>query len=173
MNKQTQVDGVVGSEVGGSRSVGQETASSPVFCLIRYIDAQRKWSSHTFGPSSRVEGICKHIEKELAEVRADPTDVYEWVDVAILALDGAWRAGFTSEQIVNALAEKQMKNFLRTYPRTADDMPSEHIREPAALSAPSSETKPSERVEVTEGLSYELPVDNGSHQSENVQEVKE
>lgn len=55
------------------------------------------WSSKTFGPGMRTEGLLKHIAKEMDEVRKNPSDVTEWIDIAILALDGAWRASFYSD----------------------------------------------------------------------------
>ena len=99
--------------------------------LIDYLNRQIPWSERTFGHSVRTVGITRHIEKELAEIRAAPHDLTEWVDVVILALDGAWRAGYTPEQIVDAMAMKQVENFCRKWPASCrDDEPSEHIREP-------------------------------------------
>lgn len=97
--------------------------------LVRFINTQREWSERTFGPNPRTEGILKHIEKEIQEVRANPTDLSEWADIIILALDGAWRSGATAEDICFALQDKQAINFARTYPRTDDDVPSEHVKE--------------------------------------------
>lgn len=83
--------------------------------LVEYLDIQREWSEIVFGEGPRTEGICKHIESELKEVRADPSDVTEWVDIAILALDGAWRAGFSPQQVCDALVAKQKKNLRRKW----------------------------------------------------------
>lgn len=94
-----------------------------------FVWQQREWSVRTFGQGQRTEGICKHIEKELAEIRENPTDITEWIDVIILAFDGAWRAGYSPEEIEEALYDKQQKNFLRKWPTNpAEDQPSEHIR---------------------------------------------
>lgn len=97
--------------------------------LAKFIADQREWSKRTFGETPRTEGILAHIAKEMDEVRADPTDVTEWIDIVILALDGAWRAGHSPEEICQAMKAKQAKNFARTYPQTPDDQPSEHIKE--------------------------------------------
>jgi hypothetical protein len=62
---------------------------------------------------------------------AKPDDISEFIDVAILAFDGAWRAGATAEQIVAALEAKQAKNEKRTWPdwRTMpEDRAIEHDR---------------------------------------------
>jgi hypothetical protein len=101
--------------------------------LVDYISRQREWSRVTFGPGSRTEGIIEHIRKELTEVEASPYDVMEWVDLIILALDGAWRAGYEPEQILDALKRKQGINFIRKWPdwRGNDGRAIEHIRETA------------------------------------------
>ena len=88
---------------------------------VNIIDAdhlahQREWSRETFGPGRRLLGVLDHIRKELAEIEADPTDLAEWVDVIILAFDGAWRAGWEPQQIIDAIKAKQSKNEGRTLP---------------------------------------------------------
>ena len=97
--------------------------------LEAYLNRQREWSKRTFGAGSRVGGITKHIEKELAEIRADPCDLMEWVDVMILAMDGYWRNGGDPRMLFGMLLEKQGINFQRRYPMpTSQDEPSEHDR---------------------------------------------
>jgi hypothetical protein len=96
-----------------------------------YIAHQRAWSLETFGPGRHL-GVIDHIEKELVEVREDPTDLGEWVDVILLGFDGAWRAGHEPQAILDAVAAKQARNEARTWPdwRTADpEVAIEHIRE--------------------------------------------
>jgi Protein of unknown function (DUF550) len=84
--------------------------------LIRHIHRQRKWSQKMFGPGSRTTGILNHIAKEIKEVENNPSDISEWIDIVILALDGAWRAGHTPEQIAQALDAKQAINEARLWP---------------------------------------------------------
>jgi len=68
--------------------------------------------------------------EEVNEIRENPSDVEEWVDVMILAIDGAWRAGYDSEQIMDALKVKQAKNFTRRWPgHQPQDHPTKHIEE--------------------------------------------
>lgn len=81
-----------------------------------HLQRQADWSKKTFGPYPRVKGVVDHIRKELLEVEAKPTDLSEWIDVAILALDGAWRSGATPDQIIAALVAKQTKNESRVWP---------------------------------------------------------
>ncbi len=97
-----------------------------------HLERQREWSQATFGPGQRTLGCIDHIRKELAEIEADPTDLIEWVDVLILAFDGAWRAGWEPQQIIDAVKAKQARNEARVWPdwRTQDqDRAIEHVRE--------------------------------------------
>lgn len=99
--------------------------------LLVHLQQQREWSERTFGPGDRTEGILDHIRKELKEVEAAPGDLSEWIDVVILAFDGAWRSGHEPAEIVAALAAKQAKNEARAWPdwRAADPGKAiEHIR---------------------------------------------
>lgn len=112
--------------------------ATPRFDLVAHLERQREWSARTFGPGARTAGVLDHIRKELLEVEADPGDVKEWVDLVILALDGAWRAGHEPATIVQALVAKQTKNEGRTWPdwRTADPAKAiEHDRTGEALPA--------------------------------------
>lgn len=100
--------------------------------LIELINRQKEWSEKTFGPGQRDQGIIDHIKKELKEIEEDPGDLEEWIDVVILALDGAWRRGWTAEDIVNMLNIKTCKNKKRTWPdwRTAEPGKAiEHVRD--------------------------------------------
>ncbi|RUU22664.1 DUF550 domain-containing protein [Mesorhizobium sp. M7A.F.Ca.AU.002.06.1.1] len=105
------------------------------FDMLAHLARQREWSEATFGPGPRTKGVIDHIRKELSEIEADPSDIAEWIDVTILALDGAWRAGHSPEQIVAALIAKQTKNEGRDWPdwRTmSPDQAIEHVRSTAS-----------------------------------------
>lgn len=109
----------------------EDTVRVPRDSLTAMLHAQRDWSTETFGPGARLAGVLAHIRSELDEVEDAPQDVEEWIDVVILALDGAWRAGHEPEVIVDALLAKYAKNRARSWPdwRTADpDAPIEHVR---------------------------------------------
>lgn len=98
--------------------------------LADYIQDHAEWSFRTFGPGRRTKGLTAHIRKELIEVEKEPTDLMEWVDIMILAIDGAVRAGHSSDSIVCALMHKQRVNMARNYPMPkSEDEPSEHVRE--------------------------------------------
>lgn len=99
------------------------------FSLQQYLYDQKEWSANTFGPGPRSEGVVKHIEKELAEIRRKPADLFEWVDVMILAFDGAIRAGYEPETIITALVAKAAINKERKWPEpTSQNEPVEHVR---------------------------------------------
>lgn len=108
-----------------------QAQSRPFAVTADHLERQRSWSRETFGPGDRLQGVLKHIRKELKEIEENPTDVEEWVDVLILAFDGAWRAGHEPQAILDALAAKQAKNESRTWPdwRTqSPDQAIEHVR---------------------------------------------
>jgi len=100
--------------------------------LVKWLTAQRAWSRQTFGPGNRSKGVVAHIRKELAEIEAKPDDLDEWIDVVILAFDGASRAGYTPEEIAQGLIDKQRRNTERDWPdwrEASPDAPIEHKRE--------------------------------------------
>lgn len=99
--------------------------------LITHLYRQKEFSENTFGPGARVVGVLDHIAKELEEIRKAPEDLMEWIDVVLLSLDGAWRAGYSPEEIVAAIEAKQTKNENRKWPdwKTADPTKAiEHVR---------------------------------------------
>lgn len=96
-----------------------------------YVDKQIEWSQATFKDHPNIDSILGHLRKELDEIQQDPTDPYEWVDVIILALEGAWRiAGLSSTDIEQYLVQKQTINKLRKWPDVSTfpkGKPIEHI----------------------------------------------
>ncbi|MCB9377051.1 MAG: DUF550 domain-containing protein [Microthrixaceae bacterium] len=99
---------------------------------VDHLERQRAWSAQTFGPGRRTVGILQHIRKELQEIEEEPLDLGEWVDVVILALDGAWRAGYSPTDIIGAIKAKQTRNEGRTWPdwrEASEDVAIEHVRE--------------------------------------------
>lgn len=111
---------------------GMDVSSGALFDLVSYLAEQRDWSDKTFGPGPRLRGIAEHVGKELAEVTAACTPqeaLEEWCDIAILALDGAWRAGFTPAQVCEQLRRKAAINRARQWPPPGpQDRANEHVR---------------------------------------------
>jgi hypothetical protein len=93
-----------------------------------YLRRQIEFSRRAFGEGRRTLSITKHIEKEIAEVRANPTDLSEWVDIIILAMDGFWRHGGTPEGIMPVINAKLEKNIARTWPAPTSEDATEHDR---------------------------------------------
>lgn len=91
--------------------------AEPHVCIdVSHLVRQRAFSEATFGPGARTAGVIDHIRKEPREIEAAPDDLSEWVDVVILALDGAWRRGYEPHDILCAILAKQAKNEARTWP---------------------------------------------------------
>ena len=86
--------------------------------LIAHLTRQGAFGRATFGPGPRTEGVLKHIESEIEEVRraAEEGDldemVKEWTDIAILGLDGLIRAVRAREEAFNA---QRMPSLVRPY----------------------------------------------------------
>lgn len=97
--------------------------------LVAYIEDHQRWSLNTFGQGTRTGGLVKHIQKECEEILAKPDDLEEWIDVIILAIDGAWRAGYAPHQIARMLELKLLKNERRQWKVSTDpNAPNEHVR---------------------------------------------
>ena len=97
-------------------------AMEPLALDAAYLEWQREFSLRTFGPGPRTDGVLDHITKEIEEVRKDPTDLGEWVDLIILSFDGAQRLGGPVQDIIDAVHAKLSRNEKRTWPdwRTAE-----------------------------------------------------
>lgn len=124
--------------------------------LVQHLTRQAVFSRLAFGPGPRTEGVSQHIRKELEEVaEATPDACYdpcsgvltsrrarEWVDVAILGLDGLLRQlwdenpGCHAEDIAalahDLIVEKQGRNEKRDWGHVyaSQDEAVEHKREP-------------------------------------------
>jgi hypothetical protein len=92
------------------------TSTKPLAIDAAHLERQREWSTRTFGPGRRTKGVVDHITKEFAEIEQDPDDVREWIDVVILALDGALRTGAHPSAIIAGIVAKQARNEARTWP---------------------------------------------------------
>jgi len=96
--------------------------------LVNFIERKRGHSRAAYGEQSTL-GVIDHCAKELDELRAAPNDLEEWVDLILLALDGAWRTGADPETICLGLEVKLARNEARQWPRPASrDLAVEHDR---------------------------------------------
>lgn len=114
---------------------GIQAEKRTTFDLVDYIEIQREWSGVVFGEGRRTAGLIEHIRLELGEIEDAPEDVMEWVDVIILALDGAWRTGCAPAEIARAMAQKQVTNIQRKWPESSREGEAiEHIAEEGGAS---------------------------------------
>jgi hypothetical protein len=112
---------------------GREDEVPPLAIDTAHLDRQIAWSRATFGPGHRTKGVIEHIRKELVEVEEDPFGD-EWVDVIILAFDGAWRHGWSPQALIRAIRDKQARNEKRDWPdwrTSSEDHAIEHVKEGA------------------------------------------
>lgn len=97
--------------------------TEPPLIGVGFLERMAEFSDRAFGPGKRTAGLIQHICKELDEIELDPTGPGEWVDVLLLAFDGARRHGATSEETIGALWTKLRINEQRSWPdwRTAPE----------------------------------------------------
>lgn len=110
--------------IGDMRAVNGSIVDPP------FVNDLYAWSKVAYGPGKRTKGILDHIRKELNEIEDDPDDLEEWIDVILLALNGAQRLDVGGKAIIEMLYTKIEKNARRTWPdwRTADpDKAIEHV----------------------------------------------
>jgi hypothetical protein len=112
--------------------------------LREFLIHKMRWSAATFGPGARTQSIIAHTRKELLEIEADKSDIREWLDVVLLAIDGYWRQWMADTDLdipeerlhflaacdfIQMLLEKQQINEARTWPAPGpQDQPMEHIK---------------------------------------------
>jgi hypothetical protein len=56
-----------------------------------YLKRHEEWGHATFGSPADGRGPLgplNHIEKEIVEIKEDPTDLKEWIDLIIIGMDG-------------------------------------------------------------------------------------
>jgi len=85
-----------------------------MFNFKEFIERKMKWSFETFG-EQEVCGVIDHIKDELLEVKENPEAIEEWIDIILLAIDGASRVGFSADDIINELERKLQINTSRRW----------------------------------------------------------
>jgi len=66
-------------------------------------------------PGATARSKALHLAEEAHEAADDPADVIEWADCMILLLDGARRAGFSTDALFEAVQRKMKINKERTW----------------------------------------------------------
>ena len=117
------------------RKPGRRRNTRAMKPIADFFDAKVAWSIATFGPGDRAAGLIAHIDDEIhREIAANPADIGEWIDVILLAMDGAARcAGADGTEFARALVERHERNTRRRWPPPGSvpaDEPTNHIEEP-------------------------------------------
>lgn len=86
-----------------------------------------EWSDRQFGDVGPV-GPLKHLAKEAIEAAEAPDDISEFADILMLVWDATRRAGFSDEQLAEAVAEKLERNKRRTWGVVTDGEPCHHVK---------------------------------------------
>lgn len=81
--------------------------------MAETLTVQHDWDLATFGPGLRTKPFLDHLLSELVEIEALPSDLEEWIDLAILAFGGAMRHGATPAQVIAQYVAKLAKNRAR------------------------------------------------------------
>ncbi|HCA9596864.1 TPA: DUF550 domain-containing protein [Klebsiella pneumoniae] len=101
-----------------------ESVQDP-FRLVRKAHAE--WSDRQFGNVGPV-GPLKHLAKEAIEAAEAPDDISEFADILMLVWDATRRAGFSDEQLAEAVAEKLERNKRRQWGAVKDGEPCHHLK---------------------------------------------
>ncbi len=108
---------------------GFEDALSEDLSFKECIQWQKDWATKTFGEGDHALGLTEHIQKEIKEIKENPFDVEEWIDVIILAMEGAWRTGASVSEVSDVFKMKMRKNERRLWPTENDPNKAiEHVK---------------------------------------------
>jgi len=98
------------------------------------VNRQRTWSTTQFGESVDLPRILNHITEATGDVEKEPARLHNWIDIVLLAMDGAWRAGHSPKEVVQAIQDVQVRNIMRDWQNPGDlpiGEPIKHIRSQA------------------------------------------
>lgn len=99
-----------------------------VLDTFRFVREQHAdWSDRQFGNVGPV-GPLKHLAKEAIEAAEAPDDISEFADILMLVWDATRRAGFSDEQLAEAVAEKLERNKRRAWGEVKDGEPCHHVK---------------------------------------------
>lgn len=95
---------------------------------FHYVRNQHaEWSDRQFGDIGPI-GPLKHLSKEAIEAAEAPDDISEFADIIMLVWDATRRAGFSDEQLADAVAEKLERNKRRSWGIVKDGEPCHHLK---------------------------------------------
>jgi hypothetical protein len=90
-----------------------------------------EWSQKEFGDDNKRDwtGPLAHLEREIVEIKAAPSDEEEWADGFLLLLDAARRAGLSASALLQAAEQKLLINIKRRWQEPNEDGSVEHVRD--------------------------------------------
>ena len=101
------------------------------FAIHRLADEVEDFTVKTMGPDN-IRGplpVVHHIHKEVQELLFDPYDIEEYADMLILILDGSRRAGYDTQDLLEAAFNKMIVNRKRKWGKPDENGVVEHIRD--------------------------------------------
>lgn len=87
------------------------------------------WQFATFGKRSNPKPPIHHLLKEVNELLENPSDLSEYADCFFLLFNAAAEAGYTSEHLLKAIADKLEVNRKRKWGKADSNGVVEHIKE--------------------------------------------
>lgn len=108
-------------------TLGEALHDASLGGLVRFLRDLMEFQHEAFGDRQTIEGVISHVDEEVVEIKADPTDRKEWLDLMTLGVSAFRRLGDTPESLAEAWRGRLEVLKGRTYPdwRTAD--PDKHI----------------------------------------------
>ena len=86
------------------------------------------FTDRVFGHSTP-EAKAMHLAEEAHEAAADPQDMLEWADCTILLLDAVRKAGYSTEDLYQAVIRKMEINKNRTWGEPDENGVVRHVKE--------------------------------------------
>lgn len=98
--------------------------------FLNFASDHARWSQAQFGSDTERDwtGPLAHMEREIVEVKAQPTDTFEWADMLLLLLDASRRAGIPAAQLLTSAEQKLEINKSRAWGKPNADGSVEHVR---------------------------------------------
>lgn len=97
--------------------------------LLAIIEQQESFQTEKF-PNHKLEGILKHLKREVDEIEKEPKDIIEWADALILYIGAMRTAGIEIYDVIKAVEIKQDINKKREWHEADADGVYSHKKEP-------------------------------------------
>ena len=99
--------------------------------FFKVMENWAKWSDSVWGENRPPNGTVNHLVEEAAELAENPTDIMEYVDVIMLAVDGLRQAGFDFAEFTDAAIKKLAINKAREWGPVDENGVSRHVKDSA------------------------------------------